>query len=81
MTSAEKRYRTALKVWDENVDGFADSKYSVPIFPRQKLILKKDGKKLLQHKITDPKGLYDEYKRRQVEYFKNEYCKQKYVCM
>lgn len=70
MTSAEKRYRTELNLWDKTLDGFADSDYSVPIFPRKKLILKKDGKKLLKHKITDPKGLFDEYKRRQVQYFK-----------
>jgi len=70
MTSAEKRYRTALNLWDETFDGFEDSKYSVPIFPRNNLILKKDGENLIKYKITNPEGLYEEYKRRQVEFFK-----------
>lgn len=71
MTSAEKRYRNELNLWDETLDGFEASEYSVPIFPRNKLILKKDGKKLLKHKITDPEGLYNQYKRRQVQYFES----------
>ena len=80
MTSAEKRYRTALNnilddnMWDDKEDVFKDSDYSVPIFPRKKLVLMTNGKDLIRYKITDPQGLYDEYIDRQ-----STYCQKKEI--